>query len=86
MTLTPRFPHFLHGGDYNPDQWLSRPDILEQDVQLMTKAGVNAVSLGIFSWAALEPEEDHFSFSWLDQIIERLWQSGIHVILATPSV
>ncbi len=85
MTLTPRFPHFLHGGDYNPDQWLSRPDILEQDVQLMTKAGVNAVSLGIFSWAALEPEEDHFSFSWLDQIIERLWQSGIHVILATPS-
>ena len=21
--------HFLHGGDYNPDQWLDRPDILE---------------------------------------------------------
>ena len=25
--LTPKFPHMLHGGDYNPDQWLDRPDI-----------------------------------------------------------
>ena len=27
---TPRFPVFLHGGDYNPDQWLDHPEILEQ--------------------------------------------------------
>ena len=22
----------MHGGDYNPEQWLDRPDILEQDM------------------------------------------------------
>ena len=32
---TPRFPVFLHGGDYNPDQWLDHPEILEQDIELM---------------------------------------------------
>lgn len=85
MSLTPRFPHFLHGGDYNPDQWLQYPEILEQDVRLMQQAHVNCVSVGIFSWAFLEPEEGVYDFAWLDGVIDRLWQAGIHVILATPS-
>lgn len=85
MCLTPRYPAFLHGGDYNPDQWLDRPDILERDVELMHEAHVNCVSVGIFSWARLEPEEGRYDFDWLDQVIDRLWKGGIHVILATPS-
>lgn len=36
----------LHGGDYNPEQWLDRPDILAQDIELMKKAHVNTVTLG----------------------------------------
>ena len=85
MTFTPKFPTFLHGGDYNPDQWLDRPDILDRDVELMQAAHVNCVSVGIFSWARLEPEEGVYDFEWLDQVIDRLWKGGIHVILATPS-
>ena len=85
MELTPRFPHFLHGGDYNPDQWLDRPDILEKDVELMQKAHVNCVSIAIFAWARLEPEDGVYDFTWLDEVIDRLWKGGIHVILATPS-
>ena len=85
MSFTPRFPNFLHGGDYNPDQWLDRPDILERDVQLMQEAHVNAVSVGIFSWTLMEPEEGRYEFGWLDEIIDRLWKGGIHVVLATPS-
>lgn len=85
MVLTPRFPHFLHGGDYNPDQWLDREDILEKDAEAMEKAHVNAVSLGIFAWDALEPEEGVYDFAWLDRVMDRLWRRGIHVILATPS-
>ena len=85
MTATPRFPVFLHGGDYNPDQWLDCPDILERDIELMTQAHVNAVSVAIFAWARLEPEEGVYDFAWLDQVIERLWQAGIRVVLATPS-
>ena len=84
-TFTPRFPRFLHGGDYNPDQWLDRPDILERDVELMQQSHVNCVSVGIFSWALLEPEEGKYDFEWLDAVLDRLWKGGIHVILATPS-
>lgn len=54
-------PGLLHGGDYNPEQWLDRPDILEEDIRLMKLAHVNNVSLGIFSWAFLEPEEGKIS-------------------------
>ncbi len=75
----------LHGGDYNPEQWLQYPEILEEDLILMKKANVNCVSLGIFSWSVLEPEEGRYDFSWLETIIERLYENGIRVILATPS-
>lgn len=75
----------LHGGDYNPEQWLDRPDILEKDLEMLTQAGCNVVSLGIFSWSTLEPEEGVFQFDWLEQIINRLYERGISVILATPS-
>lgn len=75
----------LHGGDYNPDQWLDCPEVLEEDVRLMKEANVNCVSLGIFAWAALEPEEGRYEFDWLEKIIDRLGEEGIQVVLATPS-
>ena len=78
-------PFLGHGGDYNPDQWLSRPDILEEDVRLMQKAGCNLMSVGIFSWAALEPEEGVYTFDWLEGVLNRLHAAGISVFLATPS-
>ena len=55
--LTPKFPQMLHGGDYNPDQWLDCPEILKQDIDLLKKADINSVSIGIFAWAKLEPQE-----------------------------
>lgn len=79
------FGKILHGGDYNPEQWLHSPEILDQDIELMKKGNITAVSLGIFSWAVLEPEEGKFNFTWMEQIIDRLYQNGISVILATPS-
>lgn len=75
----------LHGGDYNPEQWLEYPDVLEEDLRLMKKANINCVTLGVFSWSVLEPEEGHYDFSWLEAIIGRLHKNGIRVILATPS-
>lgn len=75
----------LHGGDYNPEQWLDAPEILEKDIQYMKEAKINTVTLGVFSWAVLEPEEGVFQFQWLEEIIDRLYQNGINIILATPS-
>ena len=80
-----KYPKLLHGGDYNPDQWLDCPEILEEDIRLMKKAGVNAVSLGIFAWAALEPEEGVYAFDWLEKMIDRLYSEGIYTVLATPT-
>ncbi len=75
----------LYGGDYNPDQWQDRPDILSEDIELMKKAGITVVSLGIFAWSTLEPEEGVFCFEWLDKVIESLHGAGIKIFLATPS-
>lgn len=79
------FKKMFHGGDYNPEQWLDRPDILEEDVRLMKKAHINCVSLGIFSWSMLEPSEGNFQLEWLEKVIDRLYEEGIHTILATPT-
>ena len=79
------YPHFLHGADYNPDQWLSYPEVLEQDPQMMVQAHCNCMSVGIFSWALLEPEESVYHFEELDRTIQRLAAQGIKTILATPS-
>ena len=75
----------LHGGDYNPDQWLDYPEILEADLKLMKLAHTNAFSVGIFAWAALEPEEGVFKFEWLDKILDGIAANGGQVALATPS-
>lgn len=83
--LTPKFPKLLHGGDYNPEQWLRYPEVLKQDIELMKKADINCVSVGIFSWAHLEPEEGVYEFDWLAEIIDNLYENGIYTVLATPS-
>ncbi|MFV0342512.1 MAG: beta-galactosidase [Anaerocolumna sp.] len=83
--MNPKHEAFLHGGDYNPEQWLDRPDILEEDIKLLKEAGCNTVTLGVFSWSTLEPSEGVYCFEWLEGIINKLYENGIRTILATPS-
>lgn len=77
--------NLLHGADYNPDQWLSQPDILEKDIAMMKETKCNVMSVGIFSWSKLEPAEGEYQFGWLDSVLDTLYASGIYVFLATPS-
>ncbi|TRY17289.1 beta-galactosidase [Tessaracoccus rhinocerotis] len=72
-----------YGGDYNPEQW-SR-DVWDTDVRLMREAGVNLVSVGIFSWGLLEVTEGEFDFGWLDELLDLLHANGIAVDLGTPT-
>ena len=37
--LFPQINGILHGGDYNAEQWLDRPDILAKDIEMMKEAG-----------------------------------------------
>ncbi|OKL46334.1 hypothetical protein BSR28_07305 [Boudabousia liubingyangii] len=76
-----QIPELLYGADYNPEQWDEQT--FEEDLKLMQEAGVNMVSLGIFSWAKLEPEEGRYDFDWLVGYMDRLHETGIMVDLAT---
>ncbi|MEF1203980.1 beta-galactosidase [Vibrio owensii] len=83
--IIPKIKGLLHGADYNPEQWLDRPDILAKDIELMNQTNCNVMSVGIFSWSALEPVEGEFQFEWLDNVLDNLAENGVSVFLATPS-
>lgn len=79
-------PVLLHGGDYNPEQWMEQKEtIWKEDMAFAKAAGINTLSIGIFSWSFLEPEEGKFHFGWMDEVMELLHQNSIKVVLATPS-
>lgn len=71
------------GGDYNPEQW--DESIWQDDIGLMQQAGVSMVTVGVFSWAMLEPQEGDFTFEWLDLVMDALHAAGIRVDLATAT-
>lgn len=82
--MSPRLPNELFfGGDYNPEQWPR--EVWLEDVRLMREAGVNLVTLGVFSWANLEHSDGNYHFEWLDDIFELLHANGIGVDLATAT-
>lgn len=83
--ISKEIPKMLHGADYNPEQWKKYPEVLEEDIRLMKEANCNVMSIGMFSWSSLEPEEGVFTFDFLDQLLDKLYQNGIYVFLATPS-
>lgn len=76
-------PMLAFGGDYNPEQWPE--SVWTEDVELMKQAGVNLISVGIFSWALLEPKEGCYEFGWLDRILDLLHRNGIRVDLANAT-
>lgn len=78
-----RIPRLAFGGDYNPEQW--NREVWKEDIRLMRQAGVNLVTLGVFSWSWIEPEQDRFDFSGMDEIVELLHAGGISIDLATPT-
>lgn len=81
----PRVNSLLHGADYNPDQWLHMPEVIDEDFRLMKLARCSIMNIGIFAWAALEPREGEFNFDWLDDIMDRLAKAGMYACLATPT-
>src|SRR5689334_10285801 len=81
--LNPRLPFIWHGVDYYPEQWPQA--IWDKDVELMQACNVTVATLGVFSWVSLQPEEDRFTFEWLDTLLDKLAVAGRFVCLATPS-
>ncbi len=74
---------FWYGGDYNPEQW--PPEIWEEDMRLLKLAHINTLTLNVFSWAGLQPEEDRYDFSELDRMMDLAERHGMQVVLATST-
>lgn len=81
--ISPKVPYAIYGGDYNPEQWPE--EVWQEDVRLMREAGVNLVSVGIFSWAKLEPHPGEYDFGWLDRVLDLLHENGVMANLATAT-
>lgn len=71
------------GGDYNPEQWPRAT--WREDIELMRRARVSFVTLGVFSWSWLEPAKGEYDFGWLDEVMDLLHEAGIAVDLATAT-
>ena len=78
-----RLPGILHGGDYNPEQWPE--SVWDEDVRLMRAANVNVATLPVFGWVSLQPDEDTFTFDWLDRVLDRLAKNDIYACMATAT-
>ncbi|MBT2378872.1 beta-galactosidase [Streptomyces sp. ISL-111] len=76
-------PRILFGGDYNPEQWPEETWL--EDMRLMKEAEVNSVTVGVFSWAKIEPRPGERHLGWLDRLMDLLHQHGTGVVLATPT-
>ncbi len=71
------------GAAYYPELW-EREEI-ERDISRCREYGINLLRVGEFAWEKLETREGKFDFDWLEDVINRLWQAGISVLLCTPT-
>ena len=78
-----RMPTILYGVAYYPEYMPE--DRLEQDVELMEKAGINVVRVGESTWSSWEPRDGEFRFAWMERALDRLHRAGIRAILGTPT-
>ncbi len=77
------FTRILYGGDYNPNQWPR--EVWNEDMRLFKKAGVNSATINVFSWAKLQPNEETYDFSELDDVIDMLGKENLDIVLATST-
>ena len=83
MTYSDKVEKILYGGDYNPEQW--EESVWEEDMRLFALAGIDIVTLNVFNWAALQKDEESYSFDRLDKIMELVKENGLKVCLATST-
>jgi beta-galactosidase len=74
-------PYF--GAAYYPEDW--SVDLIDEDVALMKKAGMNVMRIAEFAWSRMEPLEGQYDFAWLHTVVDRLGKAGIATIMCTPT-
>lgn len=69
------------GGDYNPEQWDEA--VWDADYRAFDLAGIDLLTVGVFTWALTQPDEDTYDFGTLERILDRAHAQGRKVCLAT---
>lgn len=83
MTNEKKIKRILYGGDYNPNQWPR--NIWDEDMKIFRDAHINSATINVFSWAKIQPAEDVYDFSELDDIVEMLSKENYDIVLATST-
>lgn len=78
-----KFKRILYGGDYNPNQW--EKEIWDEDMRIFRDAKINSATVNVFSWAKIQPSEEQYDFTELDEIIEMLSRENYDIVLATST-
>jgi len=77
------FNGILYGGDYNPNQWPR--EIWDEDMRMFRDARINSATINVFSWAKIQPAEDRYDFSELDDMVDMLSRENYEIVLATST-
>ncbi len=77
------FKRILYGGDYNPNQW--GKEIWKEDMRIFKDARINSATINVFSWAKIQPSEEIYNFTELDEIIDMLSRENYDIVLATST-
>ncbi len=77
------FNGILYGGDYNPNQWPR--EIWDEDMRMFRDARINSATINVFSWAKIQPAEDQYNFSELDDMVDMLSRENYEIVLATST-
>lgn len=81
--MNPVFNRILYGGDYNPNQWPR--NVWKKDMEIFKDAHINSATINVFSWAKIQPSEETYDFSELDDIIDMLGRENYDIVLATST-
>ena len=78
-----KFKRILFGGDYNPNQWPK--EVWEQDMAYFKDAHINSATINVFSWAKIQPSENEYNFTELDEIVDMLSKENYDIVMATST-
>ncbi|MFD1775371.1 beta-galactosidase [Paenibacillus rhizophilus] len=81
--INDKLPKIWYGGDYNPEQWDA--EVWAEDDRLFKLAGIDVATINVFSWAMIQPDEETYDFSSLDETMDRLYRNGTYICLATAT-
>ena len=68
---------------YYPEHWDEA--VWVEDARRMAEAGLTYVRIGEFAWSRMEPSPGQFDWGWLDRAIAVLGDTGLKVVLGTPT-